>query len=153
MYVSLYRPAGLRPVSQAAFGNAMDRLFGDWVVNHSAPEGDTEPTRRARFDLIEKADHFEALVDLPGIAKEDIEVDIEGNIVRVTANAKVKTEAVVGEGERVLHTERNQARFARSFELPSEVSNDAVSASFENGVLKLVLPKKEEARTKRIQIQ
>ncbi|MGA2548918.1 MAG: Hsp20/alpha crystallin family protein [Burkholderiaceae bacterium] len=147
MYLSLYRPSALRPARQAAINDAFDRLFGDFV----SANGNDGATRYARFDLIEKADHYEAQVELPGIAKEDIEVEIDGATVSVTASSK--TENKVNEGERVLHTERRSTSYARRFELPSEVADATATASFENGVLKLVLPKKEESKAKRVQIQ
>lgn len=151
MYLSLYRPRPVLPVSDVAFGDVLNRVFGAVAANNELVSNGAQKTRHPRFDLIEKADHFEASIDLPGVAKEDIAIEIEGAIVSVSA--EIKDAPQLGEGERVLHNERYVARFARRIELPSEVVDASASASFENGVLKLVLPKKEVTKAKRISIQ
>jgi HSP20 family protein len=151
MYLNLYRPNSLHTVNPAAFGDAVDRLFGEITHSRVSRRPAGEAVRQARFDLIEHADRFEALVELPGVAKEDIEVSLDGTTVSVSA--KAKTERTATEGERVLYTERSASSYARRFELPSEVVEAGVTARFENGVLTLVLPKKEEVKARRIEVQ
>jgi len=152
MVLSLYRPRALRAAPHALFSDTLDRLFADALLSRpSAGTGAKGGVRSARLQVIEKADRFEAQVELPGVTKEDIEVEVVGSSVQVSA--KLNATAPVAEGERVLYTEREAGRYVRRFELPSEVADDAVVASFENGVLALVLPKREETKARRVPIQ
>jgi len=105
---------------------------------------------RARMDLVEKADTFEVEVDLPGVNKDDIQVDIQGN--RVSISAQSKSEKEQKEGDRVLYSERYAASYARSFDLPQDVDDEKSEATFENGVLKLTLPKRAASANKRLEI-
>jgi HSP20 family protein len=90
-------------------------------------------------------------LDLPGVKKDDIDISIEG--ARVSVAAQAKSEKEVKEGERLLHTERYAASYARSFELPVEVRDDGAEAKFEDGVLTLMLPKRQPAAGKRLAIR
>jgi len=136
------------------FGSLFDDFFGDffnrtgWPV--AARSAEMPSVARARMDVIDKNDRFEVLVDLPGVKKEDIQVTIEGS--RVAISAESKSEKEEKEGERVLHSERYAASYARTFELPVEVTEAGAEASFENGVLRLVLPKRATVASKRLAI-
>jgi HSP20 family protein len=102
------------------------------------------------MDVLDKGDKFEVNVDLPGAKKEDIVVSVEFN--RVSISAKVKEEKEVKEGDRMLHSERSFTSYARTFELPVEVTDSGAEAAYENGVLKLTLPKRASATTKRLTV-
>jgi HSP20 family protein len=106
---------------------------------------------RARMDVLDKGEKFEITMDLPGVKKEDINVSIEG--ARVSVNAEAKLEREVKEGERLLHSERYAASYARSFELPAEVTEEAAEAKFENGVLTLALPKRAPVVSRKLMIK
>jgi HSP20 family protein len=147
MYLNLYRPAP-RVVNGRPIEGLIDSVFSD-LFAHGAPSGQASPTL-ARIDVTEKGDSYEALVEIPGVKKEDIDVKIEGNRVSITAQSKSTDE--LKEGERVLHTERRAVSYARTFELPLEVAEERAQASYENGVLKLVLPKKDVVQPKRLQV-
>lgn len=103
-----------------------------------------------RVDVHEAGNAYTVKADLPGVAKDAIHVDIDGN--RVTIRAEVKRESEQKEGERVLRSERYYGAFARSFALADEVDEDKANAKFENGVLELTLPKKAAGGAKRLQI-
>jgi HSP20 family protein len=135
------------------FGSLFDEFFTDFFARggYPATRGTELPAAaRARMDVIDKNDKFEVLVDLPGVKKEDIQVTIEGSRVAITAEAK--SESQTKEGERVLHSERFAASYARTFELPAEVTEQGAEASFDNGVLKLTLPKRATVSSKRLAI-
>ncbi|MFZ5538113.1 MAG: Hsp20/alpha crystallin family protein [Pseudomonadota bacterium] len=131
----------------------LDEFFNDFFTRAGVPPRAVElPTvARARMDVIDKGDRFEVLVDLPGVKKEDIHVTIEG--ARVSINAEAKSERQRKEGERVLHAERFAASYARSFELPAEVTEEGADAKYEDGVLKLALPKRAAVASRRLQIR
>lgn len=131
----------------------LDEFFNDFFSRAGVPVRAAELPNvvRARMDVIDHGDRYEVLVDLPGVRKEDIQVTIEGS--RVSINAETKSERQRKEGERVLHAERFAAAYARSFELPAEVTEEGAEAKLENGVLKLTLPKRATVTSKRLQIR
>src|SRR5262245_35344325 len=136
------------------FGSLFDDFFSDIFARGGAPalrNGELPSAVRARMDVIDKNDRFEVLVDLPGVKKDDIQVTIEGSRVAITAETKSEKEEK--EGDRVLHTERFATSYARTFELPAEVTEDGAQASFDNGVLKLALPKRATLTSKRLAIK
>ena len=104
-----------------------------------------------RVDVSEADGAYVVKADLPGVPKEAIHVDIDGN--RVTIRAEVKRESEQKDGERVLRSERYYGQFARSFALTDEIDDERAGAKFENGVLELTLPKKAVAGAKRLSIQ
>jgi HSP20 family protein len=88
--------------------------------------------------------------EIPGVAKEDITVSIEGSTVSLAA--EVKREKETKEGDKVLRTERYYGSVARSLTLPADVDLPRAEAKFENGVLTLTLPKAPGIEAKRLPI-
>jgi len=141
-------------VRREPFGSLLDEFFNDFFVRAGAPvarSAELPSAVRARMDVVDKNDRYEVAVDLPGVKKEDIQVTIEGN--RVAIAAETKSEKEVKEGERLIHSERYAASYARSFELPAEVTEQGAEAAFENGVLRLTLPKRATVTGKRLAIR
>ena len=138
----------------APFG-LFDELFGDWTGERWMPlmarlPGEMETVSRTRMDVLDKGSAYEVIVDLPGVKKEEINVAVEGG--RVTITAESKGEREVKEGERLLRCERYARRYARSFELPAEVTEEGADAKLENGVLTLTLPKREPVPAHRVAV-
>jgi HSP20 family protein len=106
---------------------------------------------RARTDVVDKGDKYAVAVDLPGVRKEDIEVSIDG--ARIAIKADARSEREVKDGAKVLHTERYATSYARSFELPDEVTEEGADAAFENGVLRLTLPKRAQLASRRLTVR
>lgn len=104
-----------------------------------------------RIDVKEDADNYIVHAELPGIAKEDINVDIDGQTVSISAERKQEKE--VKEGERVLRTERYFGKVSRSFQLGQDIDETRASARFADGVLELTLPKKTPVQAKRLTIE
>ena len=142
------------PARRDAF-SAFDEFFNDFFNRAGVPVAaratELPAAVRARMDVIDKGDKYEVLVDLPGVKKEDINVTVEGPRVAISAETKAQRET--RDGERVLHTERFASSYARSFELPAEVTEEGAEAAFENGVLKLALPKRATVTSKRLSIR
>jgi len=103
-----------------------------------------------RLDVKEADGAYEVQAEMPGVKKDDIHVQIDGN--RVSISAEVKRESEQKEGERVLRSERYYGSVGRSFQLASEIDESAAVAKFEDGVLNLRLPKKTAPAAKRLQI-
>ena len=142
-------------VRREPFGSLVDELFSDFFNRSGWPvvarNGELPAAVRARMDVVDKGDKYAVAVDLPGVSKENIQVNIDGSRVAITADAK--TEKEVKNGERVLHTERFATSYARSFELPVEVTQDGADAAFENGVLRLTLPKRTQTVSKPLTVR
>ena len=132
-----------------------DEIFSDFFNRAGYPvaarSAELPSVTRARMDVVDKGDKYEIVVDLPGVKRDNISVTVEGP--RVAIAAETKTENEVKDGERVLHTERYAAHYARSFELPAEVTEEGADAKFEDGVLTLALPKRAAVMSKRLTIR
>ena len=99
--------------------------------------------------IYEEKGHLVMKTELPGIDKKDLDISLEGD--RLTIKAEKKEEV---EGEATHHTrERYYGRYFRSVKLPYPVKEDEISATFENGVLELRLPRAEEVKAKKIEIK
>jgi HSP20 family protein len=115
------------------FDETFDRVFGG-ARAESAPQA-----RTPALDVVETETQYTVTVDLPGVAKEDVKVAIDGQRVSIEAQAAA---AEKKDGERVVYSERPAVRYARSFALPVEIDQAASQARLEHGVLSLVLAKK-----------
>ena len=100
-------------------------------------------------DIYDSKDNLVVKADLPGLSKDDIEVSIQENILIISGEKK--QELNVSENE-YLRTERFYGNFHRAITLPAEVDRAKSQANFKDGVLELILPKKEEAKPQQIKI-
>ena len=98
-------------------------------------------------DVIEREDSFVVQVELPGMKREDIDVSVTGTTLNISGERKAEAE-VKKEGYR--RRERSYGSFSRSMSLPSNVDADKIKASYEDGVLELVLPKTAETKPKKV---
>lgn len=148
----------MTPLSLLQPASFFDEFFNDFLARPMLPTGylpgslpEVSPVMRARMDVVDRGGMFLVKVDLPGVNKEDIVIDIEG--ARVSISANVVTQTPVKEGEKLLYTERVARSHARSFELPAEVTEEGADARFEDGVLTLALPKRAAVMSKRLTIR
>ena len=123
---------------------AFDRLFDSSVERVFAAAADSA-TRQPSLDLRETEQSYSVQLDMPGVAKEDVKVTIDGK--RISIEASSPADAPAAEGERLLVRERSRTAYARSFTLPVEVDESASQARLENGVLSLTLTKKLKPAT------
>src|SRR5258707_10176929 len=94
-------------------------------------------------NIVEKQDHYEISLAAPGMKKGDFNVDVEGNVLTISAESEQRKE---DDNERHTRREFSYTSFSRAFTLPDGVVRDKIDASYENGLLKLMLPKTEEAK-------
>lgn len=104
-----------------------------------------------RMDVKEDEKAYAVHADIPGVAKEDIHVTIDGNTVSIRAEVRKSSEQK--EGEKVLRRERYFGRVSRSFALEHEVDETAAAAKYQDGVLELTLPKKLATAARRLDVQ
>lgn len=129
------------------FAEVFPELFRGLMQPVRAPGGDA---LEIKVEVKESNGDYTVQAEMPGVKKEDINVQIDGN--RVAISAEVKRESEQKEGERVLRSERYYGSVARSFTLASEVDEAKAVARFEDGVLKLTLPKKTTPSSRRLEI-
>ena len=103
-----------------------------------------------RIDVTENDGSYTVKAEVPGVEKNDIDVSIHGN--QVTINAEVKRETKRKDGEEDLYTERYYGKVYRSFGLPNEVDSAKANAHYENGVLTLTLPKRDNGSTRKLTV-
>lgn len=129
------------------FAQVFPELFRGMLAPASSESG--QPLE-IRIDVSETETEYTVAAEIPGVEKDDIQVQIDGN--RVSISAEVNKESEAREGERVLRRERYRGSVARSFALAVEIDEEHASAGYDNGVLKLTLPKKAAAGARRLKI-
>lgn len=131
------------------FRSRMNSLFNDFDRSASLGSAWMNTETYPRTNLSDTGDNLELLAELPGVAKEDLQIKIQGNYLQI--NGSRKTEAP--EGFKTHRNERSAGTFSRSFTLPYEVDASKVEATLKDGLLTLVLPKAETAKPRQITIQ
>jgi HSP20 family protein len=121
----IHRRAALRCAPSQQFDSRVERYFAD----HSAL------SRSPALDLSESDTAYTVRIDMPGVAKDDIKVSIEGR--RVSVEAEQHKDAEKKDGDRVVYRERSSSSYSRRFTLAAEVDEAASTAKLDNGVLTL----------------
>ena len=128
---------------------AMDRLFEDSLVR---PDAWFTPLHMPDFamDVYETKDDVVVQAALPGIKPEDAEITITGNTLTIRGESKEESEV---KEENYLRKERRYGSFSRVVALPEGLKGDKAEATFENGMLKLRIPKSDEIKPKTIKVK
>lgn len=121
----------------AGLESEIDRLFTSTLADLGTPASDL----RFPVDLYEDKDNTYVRAELPGLHRDDIHVEVVDDYLTINATRKVKE----GDNEQSL-------AFSRSISLPATTRNDQITASYEQGVLTVTLPKKEEAKPRKITV-
>lgn len=104
-------------------------------------------------DVVEKGEEFLLTAELPGLAREDVEVEIEDDVLRLRGEKEETRQEETG-GERTYRiSERTFGAFSRAFTLPRSVDPEEIRAEFDHGVLTIHMPKREVARGRRIPVE
>lgn len=124
------------------------------VAEKQAIEKDEgEPTREGlmwipQVDIVEDKDAITLRADLPGIKKEDVEIDIREGVLSLNASLEPAPESW-----RPVYSEYQLGGYSRRFSLGEQIDQSKIAANMENGVLTLVLPKAEEAKPRKIEVR
>lgn len=122
-----------------------DDFFSRDLLNWGTSNNSSTNTTIPLVNIKETSENFEVDMAAPGMNKEDFKVELDGNVLTITSERK--NENAVKEGDRYTRREFSYQSFQRSFQLPKEVVDaEKIEAKYENGMLRLVIPKKEEAR-------
>ena len=132
--------------------NPFEDFFGDFgkgfFVRPLAMPAEAE--LKMKIDVKEDDKAYTVKADIPGVKKEDIKVDVDGDLVTVSAETKAEKEEK--KDEKVIYSERSYGAVSRSFTLPTDVDAKGAKAEYKDGVLNLVLPKRSNGSAKRIEI-
>lgn len=132
------------------WSRSLDRLFGDFGV--PATRWNKEVLSFApAVDVAEQEGRFVLTFDIPGVKKDEIKIDVVDNQLIVSGERK-REHTEERKGGYTL-TERSVGTFRRAFGLPGNVDTHRIEAKYEDGVLRLTVPKDEQQRTKRIEIK
>jgi len=129
--------------SSELFPSAFEDFFkpwNEWLTNGGS--WDRALTVPAT-NIAETKDEYKVSVAAPGLKKSDFKIDVEGNMLTISSEREDTKEE---KDARYTRKEYSYSSFNRSFTLPEEVNQDKIEASYEDGVLRLTLPKKEEAK-------
>ena len=132
--------------------DAMDRLFEESFLRPGFFGAGDSASGMLPVDLYETENEIVVKAAIPGVKPEDIDVTVTGDLLTIKGEFKSETEKK-DEKRNYHRQERRYGSFSRQVTLPAGVNADACQADFDNGVLTLKLPKVEEARVKKVQIQ
>ncbi len=130
--------------------NEMDRLWDEYFGPGRRALKPLEEVWMPAVDVSETTDKITVKAEIPGMEAKDIEISMVGDTLTIKGEKKVEKE----EKEENYHmVERSYGSFSRAMKLPALVDADKVEATYKNGVLTVVLPKKEEVKPKAIEIK
>jgi HSP20 family protein len=127
------------------FSQEVNRLF-----NTLFDAGEAQQRWMPAMDLVESEDHFVLKADLPGLAEEDVNIEIQDNTLTVSGERQAEHEQHEKGWYRI---ERTFGSFSRSLTLPEGIDPDAVTAQFDRGVLSVHIPKPEQRKPRRVSIK
>ena len=127
----------------------MTRLFSGVAGPSGSREEMTTGNWFPKVDIFENKDHLVLEAELPGMTSDDFDLSFENNVLTLKGERKFEKKTDEGNYHRV---ERSYGTFTRSFTLPQTVTAEGAKADFENGILHVTLPKREEVKARKIQI-
>jgi HSP20 family protein len=131
----------------ATLQEQINRMFGE-SVGHAGEESNLTPWAPA-VDIYETESELVVKADLPDVDPQNLDIRVENNILTIRGERKFESKV---KEDNYLRIERAYGSFSRSFSLANSVKSDAIKADYQNGVLTLSLPKREEAKPKQIKV-
>jgi len=140
--MSLVKRENYQPTWSNFFNDFLNRDWFDWNNQNYSLTNTTIPS----VNIKETGDEFEVEMAAPGMKKQDFKIELNNNVLTISSEKQEENETK--EGKNVTRREFSYQSFSRSFALPAIVETDKITAKYENGLLKLNIPKKEEAKPK-----
>jgi HSP20 family protein len=128
----------------------VNRLFSTNLTRSFDDEGIGRGAWAPSVDIYENKDQIVLEAELPGMKQEDFDLSIENNVITLRGERKFEK---TDETDNYHRVERSYGSFTRSFTLPQTVSAEGATAEYNNGVLRVTLPKREETKARRIEIK
>ena len=119
------------------------RRASDWLRDATTSMGSFPP-----INVFQQGDDFVAIIELPGVSKEDLDIQAKENTIRIAGRKSIK----YGEGASVHRRERVSGEFDRTLTVPVEIDPDGIKAEYRDGVLELFIPTAEKAKPRSIKI-
>lgn len=135
MIPMIRRKSMLPNLSEGLFGDDMFARFFDTPANTTMPA----------VNIKEGKEDFTIEVAAPGFDKKDFKIDLNNNVLEISSEKEVKNEE---NSEKIMRCEFQYASFKRYFTLPDSVQSDKIKATYKDGILDVVIPKKDEAKVK-----
>ena len=147
MLTSRYLPLPSQDV--LAFGNRMSRLFSDVWGDFATADHGTTPWVPP-VDVIEEEGQIRIAAELPGVKPEDVKISVENSVLSIEGHKAQPSDL---SQDRLHRFERTYGVFTRTFTLPTTVDSEGIKATYEHGVLTVILPKAEKAKARQIPVQ
>lgn len=130
------------------FSSKMEDLLGEFGMNRRSTASETNMWCPS-VDIHEDKEAVTIAADLPGLKREDVKLSVEDGVLTIRGERKLEKSDCKGDYCRI---ERSYGNFSRSFTLPQTISADKITAEMKDGELRVMLPKREEAKPKQIAI-
>lgn len=130
------------PMWPSIFNDFFGRNFMDFANKNFSATNTTLPS----VNIKEDHDQFSVELAAPGFSKSDFNIELNNNVLTISSDKKIENETK--EGENFSRKEFSYQSFSRSFSLPNTIDEEQIKAQYENGILILTLPKKDEAKPK-----
>ena len=128
------------------YPSLFDRFFDNDLFDWSRRNYSNTNTTLPSVNIKESNDDFEVEVAAPGFTKNDFKIELNHDLLTISSEKEIENETK--EDQRFSLREFSYQSFSRSFTLPNTVNSDHIGAKYENGILRVSIPKKEEARPK-----
>ena len=128
----------------------VNRLFTSNLTRSFDDEGIARGAWSPSVDIYENKDHIVLEAELPGMNREDFDLSVENNVITLRGERHFEKK---DDNDNYHRVERAYGSFTRSFTLPQTVSAEGANAEYRNGVLRVTLPKREEAKARRIEVK
>jgi HSP20 family protein len=140
--MSLVKRENYSPTWSSFFNDFLNRDWYDWNNQNYSLTNTTIPS----VNIKETVNEFEVDMAAPGMNKEDFKIELNNSVLTISSEKQSENETK--EGKNVTRREFSYQSFSRSFTLPAIVETDQITAKYENGLLRVNIPKKEEAKPK-----
>jgi len=140
--MSLIRRTENYPAWSNFFNEFFNRDWNDWTSRNFSETNTTLPS----VNIIEGEESYQVDVAAPGFEKKDFKIELSNGMLTISSEKKVEDETK--KGQQFTRREYSYQSFSRSFTLPQTIESEKISAKYENGILRVIIPKKEEAKTK-----
>ncbi len=128
------------------FPSLFDRFFENDMFDWSNRNFSTTNTTLPSVNIKEDSNGFNVEMAAPGLTKKDFKIELNNNVLSISSEMKMENETK--DDEQFTKREFSYQSFSRSFSLPATVENEKITAKYENGILKILIPKREEAKPK-----
>ncbi len=144
--MSLLRRSEENPAWSNFFNDFFNRDWMDWTTRNFSDTNTTLPS----VNIKEDENGYEVEVAAPGLDKNDFRIELDNQILSISSEKKIEDETK--EGQQFTRREFSYQSFSRSFTLPNTVDHEKIAAKYANGILRIEIPKREEARKKPVKM-